>query len=60
MSPCVWNGVSAIVFLVRYDGGLYSDPVHENYRSLRPVINLRSDVSFSGGNGTQSNPYMVS
>lgn len=26
---------------------------------LRPVINLRSDVTFSSGNGTLTNPYVV-
>ncbi len=26
---------------------------------IRPVINLRSDIAFSGGNGTQNNPYIV-
>jgi len=30
-------------------------------RGLRPVINLKSDTTFAtGGNGTQSNPYVVS
>lgn len=27
---------------------------------LRPVINLKSDVTFSSGNGTQNSPYTAS
>ena len=26
---------------------------------VRPVINLKADTQFSGGNGTASNPYVV-
>ncbi len=27
---------------------------------VRPVINLRADVTISSGNGTMNNPYVVS
>ena len=33
--------------------------VNDTY-GVRPVINLRSDVTISGGNGTSSNPYVIS
>ena len=32
---------------------------HEKYYGLRPVINLRSDILVSGGNGTFNTPYTV-
>ena len=60
MSPYRWwTGTSAVVFLVNGIGNLLYDDVFKTY-GLRPVINLKSDVIFSSGNGTQSNPYVVS
>lgn len=29
-------------------------------RGVRPVINLKADVTISSGNGTTSNPYIIS
>ena len=58
MSPCDWSGSNAYVFNVHVDGSLGANTV-TSPRDLRSVINLRSDVYFSGGNGTQSNPYVV-
>ncbi len=60
MSPYYWNEYSAYVFQVRYDGNLTNNPVSSAF-GLRPVINLKADTLFAtGGNGTQSNPYVVS
>ena len=28
-------------------------------RHIRPVINLKSDVQITGGDGTESSPYVV-
>ncbi len=47
------------VFFVSSDGYLTSTTVNETARGLRPVINLKADVIFSGGNGTLDNPYVV-
>ncbi len=58
MSPSLWDGSGARVFLVRgSDGYLYAGYVDGTY-GLRPVINLKADTLFAtGGNGTQSKPY---
>ncbi len=50
---------SAIVFGVTSVGWLNSTRVSVEY-GVRPVINLKADIQFSGGNGTSSNPYVVS
>ena len=61
MSPFDWysSGI-ADVFFVRHDGYLDLWYVYSTY-GLRPVINLKAGTLFAtGGNGTQSNPYVVS
>lgn len=66
MSPAVWaddgQDMRAQLFYVADDGQIIYCGTDVNTESLglRPVINLKADVTFSGGNGTQSNPYMVS
>ena len=58
MSPNRWSG-GAYVFFVGTSGFLNANGVHATY-GLRPVINLKADTLFAaGGNGTQSNPYVV-
>jgi len=63
MSPYEWYsaGKNAIVFLV-LKGNLTSNGggVSNTALGLRSVINLRSDVSFSSGNGLQDSPFIVS
>ena len=55
MTPCV-NG---IVFLV--SSGYLAGEVYVNTQEgIRPVINLKSDVQISSGNGTSTNPYVIS
>ena len=46
----------ASVFIVYSDGNLAS----ANANGVRPVINLKADTTFSDGNGTLDNPYVVS
>jgi hypothetical protein len=59
MSPYYWSG-SACVFRVSAEGYITSWPVSAPATGVRPVINLKSDIEFKpGGNGTQSNPYVV-
>ncbi|MCM1052909.1 MAG: hypothetical protein NC483_02910 [Ruminococcus sp.] len=48
--------VAQVVFVD--ENGQMSPGVVNNYRGIRPVINLRSDVTFTG-DGTISNPYKV-
>ena len=57
MSPAVYNGY-AIVFRVFSDGSLSSGNGVDIANGVRPVINLKADVSFTG-EGTASNPYEV-
>ena len=60
MSPYAVNGSGhAFVFAVYSDGYLDAPRVYNTY-GVRPVINLRSDITISGGNGTSSNPYVIS
>ena len=59
MSPFYWEGNYSGVFYVAESGYLGSTYVNAYRNGLRPVINLRSDITFSSGNGTKSNPYVV-
>ena len=49
----------ALVFYVRNDGYLVCWNVHDATPGARPVINLKADIEFSGGNGKSSNPFVV-
>ncbi len=60
MSPFYWS-FGAIVFFVYDDGRLNNTNVHDTNLGVRPVINLSANTLFAvGGNGTASNPYVVS
>ncbi len=51
----------ANVFIVCNNGFLGNDYANWTRPGVRPVINLKADTLFAtGGNGTQSNPYVVS
>ena len=58
MSPSYFSGSNAFVFVVGSSGWLSNGNV-DNSWGVRPVINLRSDVQISSGDGTSSNPYFV-
>ena len=60
MSPSHFasNSASAYAFDVYSNGNLN----HNNSviaRGVRPVVNLKSDVLYSGGTGTESDPYII-
>ena len=57
MSPYSFNGSFAGVFRVGGNGRL-GYIVDDTY-GVRPVINLRSDVTVSSGDGTSNNPYQI-
>ena len=60
MSPCYFNGSSAGVFRVDSSGYLsYYYGVHGT-NGVRPVVNLKSNIQFSEGNGTSETPLVVS
>ena len=58
MSPYSFGGSYAYVFRVDSDGDLHNDRVI-SARGVRPVINLKADVTITG-EGTSSNPYTIS
>ncbi len=60
MSPyaLLANG-SAYVFDVNSDGNLSYNVVGTATLGVRPVINLRADITFSGGNGSVDTPFVV-
>ena len=59
MSPKWYHG-NAFVFLVSSYGDLHSNNYVNAAFGMRPVINLKADVTISSGNGTASNPYVIS
>ena len=64
MSPFKFWGQGyniAYVGVVDGGGGLFSsNSVVHNYSGIRPVINLKTNVKITGGNGSSSNPYVIS
>ncbi len=60
MSPVRFNlnGTTADVSGVRDDGYL-SPAAVRGTRGVRPVVNLKADIEFSGGNGKSDNPFVV-
>ena len=59
ISPRAYSSNSYGVFLVTNAGYVYSNCATYAGR-VRPVVYLKSSVGISGGNGTQSNPYVLS
>ena len=60
MSPvrCYITGNPADVFRVNVDGSLGYTGVYWTH-GVRPVVNLKADTTFSGGNGKSDNPFIV-
>ncbi len=60
MSPTWYsvNGAWAGVVTISTDGYI-SLPSRFQHSNVRPVINLKADIEFSGGNGKSSNPFVV-
>ena len=58
MSPCTYSNNNALVFYVALAGSLsYTNPT--NAYGIRPVINLKVDVTIKSGNGTSTSPYEI-
>lgn len=55
-----YESKSYLAFLFSYSSGWYGLSTAENAWGVKPVINLKSDVIPSSGNGTTSNPYQIS
>ena len=63
MTPATFGGGYAFVWN-EFEGLYYnfvnSHNVFDSYGGLRPVINLLTDNEFTSGDGTASNPYIIS
>jgi len=59
LSPHYFDGTADYMFVVRNDGGLGQFPVRTQEVAFRPVVVLKTNVNTTGGNGTQSNPYVI-
>lgn len=57
MTPAEFNQLNAYVFIVNNSGMLTSAKVSDSL-GIRPVINLRNDLTVSG-KGTSDNPYII-
>lgn len=55
------NGYNATNWTVRYIGadGHATDYNASSNREVRPTMNLKSNISISGGTGTTADPYIV-
>ena len=59
LSPADFNGYRGIAFLVYSYGYVSNYNVVNDEGSLRPAVSLKSSTPITGGNGTQTNPYVV-
>ena len=57
-SPYVFNSVDAYVWIMVNNGSMSNIYVDYEY-NVRPVVNLKSDVSISYGIGTSTDPYVL-
>ncbi len=53
------NNGNAYVFRVNDDGDLRNTDVYSTGTGVRPVINLKANINFSGGNGSVDTPFVV-
>ena len=58
ISPVSFGGTYTYVDRVAAGGYLSGDRVTNSY-GIRPVINLESDVTITGGNGSSDEPYVI-
>ena len=59
ITPSNFEGNMSNVDVVYSDGSLSNFYVHYSLWGVRPVINLKSDVEITQGDGTSSNPYVI-
>ena len=57
MSPSYFTGANAGSYEIRY-GTIMNSYVY-NTKGVVPVLNLKSDILYYDGDGTQDNPYVV-
>ena len=59
MSPCYFDGSNAGVVRVTDDGDLGYTSVDWHAYGVRPVINLKANVTILSGDGSSLNPYKI-
>lgn len=59
MSPGNFGSVARVFFVSSYGYLDARNRVGTTY-GVRPVINLKADATISSGDGTSSNPYVIS
>ena len=59
MSPCDFLGAGLALNFVSYDDGDIGGNSVNNTNGVRPVINLKSDVTIQSGTGTAQDPYII-
>jgi hypothetical protein len=59
ISPRARSDGAYFVFLVSAGGGVYSGAARDAL-VVRPAVYLKSGVTISGGNGSQSQPFEIS
>ena len=59
MSPSDFYSGYAYVFIVNNDGRIFGSNVDWTDPGVRPVINLKANVTISSGDGTAFNPYVI-
>ena len=59
MYPGVFSGGHAFIQAVNEGGNMRGEVASSTY-GVRPVINLSADITIFSGDGTQSNPYVIS
>lgn len=59
MTPESWTSGTAYGFAMQDTGSIIRRSLKYE-EGVRPVINLKSDTTFSSGDGTISKPYVVS
>lgn len=58
MSPGSWSDDKSYLFF-NFQGHYVIATKITSERGVYPVINLNSNVDITGGNGTESNPFVV-
>ena len=61
MTPVGFNATNALAIsgTLTSTGSLYIISVVSNNRGVRPVINLKADILYDSGSGTETSPYKV-
>jgi hypothetical protein len=54
-----FNGTYAYEFTVDSGGTLFINNVYNSGSGFRPVINLNANVTYSSGDGTSTNPFVI-